>query len=56
MTLQRCHEPGCVALISMRGKYCRPCQDLVRERAARERYYRIKGQQKIEEKYHDKSL
>ncbi len=55
MTLQRCREEGCTALISMRGKYCRPCQDLVRERAARERYYRIKAQQQVEKQY-DKSL
>lgn len=56
MTLQTCHEKDCNALISMRGKYCRPCQDLVRERAARERYYRIKAQQQIDAKYHDKTI
>lgn len=50
MRLQKCAEPECNALISMRGKYCRPCQDIVRERAARERYYRVKLQREQQEK------
>jgi len=56
INLQKCAEPGCTALINLRGKFCKPCQDLVRERAARERYYRVKTQQIQEAKYHDKTI
>jgi hypothetical protein len=46
MVLHKCAFDDCNALISMRGKFCRPCQDLVREIAARERYHRKKQEAK----------
>lgn len=44
MKLQKCET--CPALISLRGKRCRPCQDLRREEDARNRYYRIRERNK----------
>ncbi len=56
MTLHKCEF--CPALISMRGKYCRPCQDVVREKAARERYHRVKQLQQAQssESFHQMTI